>query len=95
MTRVRTVLKPLQASLYAALMAASVAHAEAPADDVFLQCDGEPTRQLAFQFGELETENRSAATRGLQIEIRKRAALDMDHPQARYCLRPASANCLI
>lgn len=66
MTRVRTVLKPLQASLYATLMAASVAHAEAPADDVFLQCDGEiRTRQLAFQFGELETENRSAATRGL------------------------------
>ncbi len=55
MTRVRTVLKPLQASLYAALMAASVAHAEAPADDVFLQCDGEiRTRELAFQFGELE-----------------------------------------
>lgn len=90
MTRVRTVLKPLQASLCAALMAASVAHAEAPADDGFLQCDGEiRTRQLAFQFGELETENRSAATRGLQIEIRNaRRARIMDHPSGEVLFTP-------
>ena len=90
MTRVRTVLKPLQASLYAALMVASVAYAETPADDVFLQCDGEiRTRQLAFQFGELETENRSAATRGLQIEIRNaRRSRIMDHPSGEVLFTP-------
>ena len=74
---------------------ATTAQADAPADNVFLQCDGEiRTRQLAFQFGALETEELVAASRGLQIESAMRAVRGSSTTRlARCCSALASASC--
>ena len=89
MTQIRTIL-PLLRGCLLGVVVATTAQADAPADNVFLQCEGEiRTRQLAFQFGALETEELVVASRGLQIEIRNaRRARIMDHPSGEVLFSP-------